>query len=128
GRAPLLVGAAGLRAGLPAAPGGMVHPDVLAARRLEHLRGGRGHVLAHGELVVAPGAVDLQERDAELVLLVGELHVIVLARQALAETRHAHGPLPGAVQLALQLHTEPARAAAAPPSLPAGAAPAPAAA
>src|SRR5205823_11345355 len=90
---------------LPAAPVGIVHPDVLAARRLEHLRGGRGHVLAHGELVVAPGAVDLQERDAELVLVVGELHVIVLARQALAESRHAHGPLPGVFRL--RFHSTP---------------------
>src|SRR5205814_9452432 len=106
---------------LPAAPVGIVRPDVLAARGLEHLPGRRGHVLAHGELVVAPGAVDLEERDAEIVGLVGQLHVIVLARQTLPESRHAHGPGAGIVQLSFQLHAEPALARAAAPSLPAGA-------
>src|SRR5205823_14257679 len=60
--------------------------------------------------------------DAEIVGLVGQLHVIVLARQALSEPRHAHGPRAGIVQLPFQLHAEPALAGAAPPSLPAGAA------
>src|SRR5205807_3293943 len=39
-----------------------------------------------------------------------------------AEPRHAHRPRAGIVQLAFQLHTEPALAAAAPPPLTAGAA------
>src|SRR5439155_3371155 len=79
-------------------------------------------VLAHGELVVAPGAVDLEERDAEIVGLVGQLHVIVLARHTLPESRHAHGPVAGILQLPLQIHAEPALAAAAAPSLATGAA------
>src|SRR5213076_2291855 len=122
GRAHLVDREPGLGAELPAAPVGIVHPDVLAARRLEHLPGRRGHVLAHGELVVAPGAVDLEERDAEIVGLVGQLHVIVLARQTLPESSHAHGPGAAIVQWSFQLHAEPALARAAAPSLPAGAA------
>src|SRR2546422_11298413 len=87
-----------------------------------HLRGRRRHVFPHRQFVVTPRAVDLEEGDTEVVRLVGELHVIVLARQALTEPRHAHRPAAGVVQLALELDPEPALATAASPALPAGAA------
>src|SRR2546430_4788682 len=66
--------------------------------------------------------MDLEEREAEIVGLAGELHVFARARQTLSDPRHAHRPGAGIVQLALELHAEPPPAGPAPPPLAAGAA------
>src|SRR5439155_25455274 len=92
--------------------------DLLAARRLEHLGRRRRHVLAHRELVVAPGAVDAQERDTEFVRLIGELHVVVGARQALPKPRDADPPAARIPQPALEPHAEPPPPAPPPPPRP----------
>src|SRR5205823_10957031 len=96
---------------------GVIRTHVLDPRGLEHFGGRGGHILPHGELVVAPRAVNAEHRDPELVGLVRERDVVLGARQALAERGHAHRPAPRVVQLAFELHAEPGLAGAARPAL-----------
>src|SRR3989440_2084709 len=121
GRAHFVDPEPGLRAE-PAFSIGVVGAYVLAAGRLEHLGRRGGHVLAHRELVLAPGAMDAEHGDPELVGLFGQLDVVVGTGQALTEPGHAHGPAARVVQLAFELHAEPGLPGAARPVLAARAA------
>src|SRR2546421_956517 len=91
GRAHFVDPEPGLRAE-PAFSIGVVGAYVLAAGRLRHLGRRGGHVLAHRQLVLAPGAMDAEHGDPELVGLFGQLDVVVGTGQALTEPGHAHGP------------------------------------
>src|SRR5437870_4911606 len=64
----------------PAFSIGVVGAYVLAAGRLQHLGRRGGHVLAHRQLVLAPGAMDAEHGDPERVGLFGKLGDLELSR------------------------------------------------
>src|SRR5690606_11417733 len=93
---------------------------IAEARRLQHLAGGLAGVGAHGELVLAPGAVYADLRKPERIGIFGQLDVVLVARQAFAEGRHAEAPRPGIAQRVFEVGPEPGLREAPRPVAPAG--------
>src|SRR5438876_8501285 len=96
----------------------IVRLDAPAPRGLEHLRRLTLHVLADRPLVLAPRAVDAQQWDPPLVLpLRVQVHVVLVARQALAVSLQRHPPRSRLAQALLQVRAQARLRRAAAPSL-----------
>src|SRR5690606_25866980 len=98
----------------------VVRADILAAGPLQNLLRLRAHVLAHAQLVLAPGGVNAQDRDSPGIRLLRQLHVVVFPREALALGSDAHRPSSGVAQDLLALRPDLRQTGSAAPTLPTG--------
>src|SRR3989475_8625280 len=84
-----------------------INADIGGAGGREHLRSLNGNVLRHDAFVLSPVAVNLESGNTpgvELILV--DLNIIVVIRQAFAETAKSHAPLAGVAQRILEVHAK----------------------
>src|SRR5439155_10472201 len=108
---------------VPAATGWsvvVVRLHLAAAGALEHLRRLRLDVRANGPLVIAPRAMDAEQRNPPLIRPHRvQVHVVLVARQALTVSLQADLPRSRVPQPLLQLDAEPRLVSATRPTFPA---------